>query len=59
MKAASLIVAIALGLGCAGASLALDANTATPDELQTIRGIGPALSARIVEARRARPFRPR
>lgn len=56
MKAASLIVAIALGLGCAGASLALDANTATPDELQTIRGIGPALSARIVEARRARPF---
>lgn len=50
------IVAVALGLACAGASLALDANTATGDELQTLRGVGPALSARIVEARRAQPF---
>lgn len=50
------IVAAALGLACAGASLAVDANTATQDELQTVRGVGPALSARIVEARRAKPF---
>jgi len=50
------IVAATLGLACAGASLAVDANTATQDELQTVRGVGPALSARIVEARRAKPF---
>lgn len=50
------IVAIALGIGFAGAAIALDANTATQAELETIRGVGPALSARIVEARRARPF---
>lgn len=50
--------AIALGFcfGFAAAAFALDANTATQAELQTIRGVGPALSARIVEARRARPF---
>lgn len=50
------IAAAALGLACAGTALAVDANTATQDELQSIRGVGPALSARIVEARRARPF---
>ena len=50
------IAAALLGLSCAGASLALDVNTATRDELQTIRGVGPALSARIVEARRAGRF---
>ncbi len=58
MKVAAVLRALvsALGLACAGASLALDANTATQDELQTLRGVGPALSARIVEARRAKPF---
>lgn len=50
------IVVAALGLACAGTALAVDANTATQDELQSIRGVGPALSARIVEARRAQPF---
>ncbi|MCO5107411.1 MAG: helix-hairpin-helix domain-containing protein [Burkholderiaceae bacterium] len=50
------IAALALGFSVAGAALALDANTATQAELETIRGVGPALSARIVEARRARPF---
>lgn len=39
-----------------GASLAVDANTASADELQTIRGIGPAMAARIVEARQREPF---
>lgn len=42
---------------CAGAAWALDANTASADELQTIRGIGPATAARIVEARQREPFR--
>ena len=50
------VTAIALGCACAGGVLALDANTATRAELESIRGVGPALSARIVEARGARPF---
>lgn len=45
---------LALGVG---ASHALDANTASVDELQTIRGIGPRTAARIVDARRREPFR--
>lgn len=40
-----------------GIAQALDANTASADELQTIRGIGPATAARIVEARSQEPFR--
>lgn len=40
-----------------GVANALDANEASIDELQTIRGIGPATAARIVEARRQEPFR--
>ncbi len=55
-RALRAIAALALGVGLAGTALALDANTATQAELETIRGVGPALSARIVEARRARPF---
>lgn len=55
-RALRAIASIALGIGFAGAATALDANTATQAELETIRGVGPALSARIVEARRARPF---
>lgn len=35
----------------------VDANTASIDELQTIRGIGPATAQRIVQARRHEPFR--
>ena len=53
---ARLVLAASLCGFFAGAA-ALDANTATPDELETIRGIGPALSARIVEERSRRPFR--
>lgn len=50
------IAVLVPGLLLAGASVALDANTATQAELEAIRGIGPALASRIVEARRARPF---
>lgn len=42
-------------IGIAGA--AVDANTASRAELESIRGIGPATSARIVEERRRQPFR--
>lgn len=51
------LVATVLLASFAGESHALDANTASIDELQTIRGIGPAMAARIVEARRSEPFR--
>ena len=43
----------ALGIACA----AVDANTASRSELESISGIGPATSARIVEERRRQPFR--
>lgn len=46
-----------LALLAAGTALALDVNTATQAQLETISGIGPALSARIVEARARQPFR--
>lgn len=35
---------------------AIEANRAPPQDLVTIKGIGPATSQRIVEARRERPF---
>lgn len=40
-----------------GAAVAVDANTASSEELQTIRGIGPAMAARILEERRRGAFR--
>ena len=43
----------ALGIALA----AVDVNTASPAELETIRGIGPALSAKIVEERKKGPFK--
>ncbi|RPH66706.1 MAG: helix-hairpin-helix domain-containing protein [Burkholderiales bacterium] len=50
------MAAVAFGCALVGGASALDANTATRAELETIRGVGPALSARIVEARRTQPF---
>jgi competence protein ComEA len=35
----------------------ININRATADQLKTLPGIGPALSARIIEARRQQPFR--
>ena len=54
--ACALVVFGLLG-SASGVVNALDANEASIDELQTIRGIGPATAARIVEARRQEPFR--
>lgn len=38
------------------AQAAVDANHASPHDLMAIKGIGPATSQRIVEARQQRPF---
>jgi len=44
------IVAALLALGC-GLSAAVDANSATAAQLEEVRGIGPAISARIITER--------
>jgi competence protein ComEA len=41
----------------ARAAAGVDVNVATADELQTVRGIGPALAGRIVEERARGPYR--
>ena len=53
-----LVPAVAAWLFMAGTALAaVDANTATREQLDAIRGIGPALSERIVAERGKAPFR--
>lgn len=49
---------LAAGLLATGAALAaVDVNTASREQLDALRGIGPALSARIVAERGKAPFR--
>jgi competence protein ComEA len=50
-------IAVALVLFAAGRAFALDVNTASQAELEQLPGIGVALSERLLEARRASPFR--
>lgn len=38
-------------------ALAVDVNRATQAELEELKGVGPALSGRILEARKAGPFK--
>ncbi|MFA7504904.1 MAG: helix-hairpin-helix domain-containing protein [Burkholderiaceae bacterium] len=44
------------GLGLPGPVLAVDANVASQAELQSIRGIGPAIAARIIAERERGPY---
>ena len=44
------------GVPPASAPQRVDANRATEAQLQTVKGIGPAIAARILEARRDGPF---
>lgn len=48
--------AIAPLLLFAGSALALEVNTATQPELEQMKGIGTALSQRLLDARAERPF---
>lgn len=53
MKKLLLAAALLLPLGC----LALDMNQATEAELDSIKGLGPSSTARILKARVAGPFK--
>lgn len=46
-----------LSLLAAASFAAVDINTATVADLDSIKGIGPGTSAKIVEARKASPFK--
>ena len=51
------LTTVLLGLSCLVAQAAVDANKASAKELEAVKGIGPALSAKIVKARADAPFR--
>ena len=51
------ILATLLALFAAAAFAAVDANKATQAELEAVKGIGPAISAKIVEARSKSAFK--
>ncbi len=50
------ITAALLSLACAAAFAATDVNKATQAELEAIKGIGPSMATRILEARKAGSF---
>ena len=52
-----ILVATLLALFAVAGFAAVDANTATQAELEGIKGVGAALSSRIVEERRKSPFK--
>jgi competence protein ComEA len=57
MTVVKAILAIAITLFSALAFAATDVNKATQAELESIKGIGPSMSARIVEARKSGAFK--
>lgn len=54
---ASILTAIAFSTFAFDASAAVDANRATQAELETVKGIGPGLSGKIIEARKSGEFK--
>jgi competence protein ComEA len=57
MNIVKLIVACALALLAAASFAAVDINKASLAELESIKGIGPSLSTRIIEARKNGAFK--
>lgn len=56
-KALKALLLAALGIWSAVAMAAVDVNTASAADLDSIKGIGPGTSARIMEARKTGPFK--
>lgn len=52
-----LLAILAFAFAAAGAFAAVDVNKATPAELDGIKGIGPSVSARILDERKKAPFK--
>lgn len=51
------LIAVVLAAFALNAFAAADANQATQAELETVKGIGPGLSGKIIEARKAGSFK--
>lgn len=51
------LIAILLALFTLGAFAAVDANQASRADLETVKGIGPGLSGKIIEARKTAQFK--
>ena len=51
------LFALFLALFAAAAFAAVDANKATPAELDSVKGIGPAIAGKIVDERKKAPFK--
>lgn len=57
MSLVKLLVSTALALASAVAFAAVDVNKASQADLQTVKGIGPAMSTRILDARKSGSFK--
>lgn len=51
------LITLLLSLGAASAFAAVDVNKASEADLDSIKGIGPGTSAKIIEQRKAAPFK--
>ena len=57
MPIRNFIIAAATALLALNAWSAVDANSASRADLETVKGIGPGLSGKIVDARKTAPFK--
>lgn len=53
----SLAAALVAAVLCVSAWAAVDVNKADQAQLETVKGIGPAMSSRVLEARKSAPFK--